>query len=201
MSVQSVIKLGASKAELNPSPIHPNWVLEGNPIARNQLLSVSADGNARSYIWDCTAGRFNWFYEADETVYVIEGGVILKDQAGSARRLSAGDTIFFPAGARAEWYVENYIRKFALIPRRCRGPWCWRGAAIGCSSGFWVPAAAVRMMRRWGCSKAAEKLSVRVAVIHHGQRRAHEDLQIQPQRPILEVVEVVLDTQMHLLDR
>jgi uncharacterized protein len=115
MSVQSVIKLGASKADLNPSPIHPNWVLEGNPIARNQLLSVSADGNARSYIWDCTAGRFNWFYEADETVYVIEGGVILKDQTGSVRRLSAGDTIFFPAGARAEWYVENYIRKFALI--------------------------------------------------------------------------------------
>jgi hypothetical protein len=46
---------------------------------------------------------------------VIEGGVILKDQAGAARRLSAGDTIFFPAGACAEWHVENYIRKFALI--------------------------------------------------------------------------------------
>lgn len=115
MPVQSVIKLGASTADLHPSPIHPNWVLEGNPIARNQLLSVSADGNARSYIWDCTAGRFNWFYEADETVYVIEGGVVLKDQAGAARRLSAGDTIFFPAGAHAEWHVEHYIRKFALI--------------------------------------------------------------------------------------
>ncbi len=97
-----------------PSPIRPNWVLEGKPVARNQLLSVSADGNARSYIWDCTAGRFNWFYEADETVYVIEGGVVLKDPAG-VRRLSAGDTIFFPAGAHAEWNVENYIRKFALI--------------------------------------------------------------------------------------
>jgi hypothetical protein len=29
--------------------------------------------------------------------------------------LTAGDTIFFPAGARAEWHVEDYIRKFALI--------------------------------------------------------------------------------------
>jgi hypothetical protein len=99
---------------LLPSPIFPNWVLEGNPVARNQLLSVSADGNARSYIWDCTAGRFNWFYDSDETVYVIEGGVVLKDRSG-ARRLSAGDTVFFPAGAHAEWHVENYIRKFALI--------------------------------------------------------------------------------------
>jgi uncharacterized cupin superfamily protein len=115
MSVESIIGLGASRADLLPSPIRANWVLEGNPMARNQLLSVSADGNARSYIWDCTAGRFNWFYEADETIYVIEGGVVLKDRNGTPRRLCAGDTIFFPAGAHAEWHVENYIRKFALI--------------------------------------------------------------------------------------
>jgi hypothetical protein len=49
---------------------------------------------------------------------VIEGGVVVKDLAGVARRLSAGDTIFFPAGARAEWYVEDYIRKIAF----CRIP-------------------------------------------------------------------------------
>ena len=115
MSVESIIGLGAATADLMLSPIRPSWVLDGNPVARNQLLSVSADGNARSYIWDCTAGRFNWFYEADETVYVIEGGVVLTDGTSTARRLCAGDTIFFPAGAHAEWHVENYIRKFALI--------------------------------------------------------------------------------------
>src|ERR1700691_1771592 len=137
-SVESVIGIGlaVSRADLMPSPIRPNWVLEGNPVARNQLLSVSADGNARSYIWDCTAGRLNCFYEADETVYVIEGGVVLKDQAGIARRLCAGDTIFFPAGAHAEWHVENYIRKFALIRTPpCRSLWCSQGTAIGSSNG------------------------------------------------------------------
>ena len=56
------------------------------PRIREAAEFVSADGNARSCIWDCTAGRLNWFYEADETVYVIEGGVILKDRAGAARR-------------------------------------------------------------------------------------------------------------------
>ena len=49
---------------------------------------------------------------------MIAGGVVLKDHAGVARRLSAGDTIFFPAGARAEWHVEDYIRKIAF----CRAP-------------------------------------------------------------------------------
>lgn len=118
MTVENVIKYGIGQVTLGAAGINPNWVLEGNPIARNKLLSQSADGTATSYFWDCTAGRFNWFYDVDETIYVIEGGVVIKDVAGVARRLSAGDTIFFPAGTRAEWHVETYIRKVAF----CRVP-------------------------------------------------------------------------------
>jgi uncharacterized cupin superfamily protein len=118
MTVESAIKFGIGQVTLGAAGINPNWILEGNPIARNKLLSQSADGTASSYIWDCTAGRFNWFYDVDETIYVIEGGVVVKDVAGVARRLSAGDTIFFPAGTRAEWHVEDYIRKVAF----CRVP-------------------------------------------------------------------------------
>ena len=118
MSMESVIKLAVGQLALNPSPIHPEWVIEGNPIARNKVLSSSGDGTASTLIWDCTAGRFNWFYDVDETIYVIEGGVVIRDAGGAARRLSAGDTIFFPAGVRAEWHVEDYIRKIAF----CRVP-------------------------------------------------------------------------------
>ena len=114
MSAANLMHSGSSELKLSLSPIRSNWVLEGNPVARNQLLSVSADGAARSYIWDCTAGRFNWFYEAEESIYVIEGGVVIKE-AGRVRRLGAGDTIVFAPGARVEWHVEHYIRKFALI--------------------------------------------------------------------------------------
>ena len=119
--MESVVKLAVGQVALNPSPICPEWVIEGNPIARNKVLSSSADGTASTLIWDCTAGRFNWFYDVDETVYVIEGGVVVRDLGGAARRLSAGDTIFFPAGARAEWHVEDYIRKIAF----CRVPLPW----------------------------------------------------------------------------
>jgi uncharacterized protein len=118
MTVASIVGLQVGQIALNPSPIYPNWVLEGNPVARNKVLSSSADGSASTIIWDCTAGRFNWIYDVDETIYVIEGGVVVKDVAGATRRLNAGDTIFFPAGARAEWHVESYIRKIAF----CRAP-------------------------------------------------------------------------------
>jgi uncharacterized cupin superfamily protein len=118
MTFESIIQLGVGQVHLNPAPIRPDWVLEGNPITRNQVLSSSADGTASTLIWDCTAGRFNWFYDIDETIYVIQGGVVVKDFGGLPRRLQAGDTIFFPAGARAEWHVEHYIRKIAF----CRAP-------------------------------------------------------------------------------
>ena len=62
MKVENDIKFVIGEVNLNPSPIYPAWILEGNPVARNVLLSSSADGDASSYIWDCTAGRFNWFY-------------------------------------------------------------------------------------------------------------------------------------------
>jgi uncharacterized cupin superfamily protein len=118
MSLESVNKCGSGNVSMGPAAINPNWILEGNPVARNKLLFKSSDGGATSYLWDCTAGRFNWYYDVDETIYVIEGGVVVKDVAGAARRLSAGDTFFFPAGSRAEWHVEDYIRKIAF----CRLP-------------------------------------------------------------------------------
>jgi uncharacterized cupin superfamily protein len=118
MTVESVIKLEVGQVSLNPSPIYRDWILEGDPVARNTVLSSSADGTSSTLIWDCTAGRFNWFYDIDETIYVIEGSVVIKDPSGTSCRLSVGDTIFFPAGARAEWHVEKYIRKIAF----CRTP-------------------------------------------------------------------------------
>jgi uncharacterized cupin superfamily protein len=92
------IQFASSKAALNPAPINPAWILQGEPKARNRLLSGSADGTACSLVWDCTAGRFNWFYDIDETVYVVEGSVVIRDHKGTVRRLETGDSAFFPAG-------------------------------------------------------------------------------------------------------
>ena len=115
MATQSAIEHETGIGHLTSSPIRPAWVLEGDPVARNKRVSVSADGTASSFIWDCTAGRFNWFYDEDETIYVIEGSVVVREIGGAARRMNAGDTALFHAGSRTEWHVEKYIRKFAII--------------------------------------------------------------------------------------
>ena len=115
MSIETVSKLGMGSAELDNSPIRSEWILDGKPIARSKLISASDDCTTSSYIWECTAGRFNWHYDAEETIYVLEGSVVIKDQVGMTHRLSAGDTIFLPCGAVVEWHIDEYVRKVAFI--------------------------------------------------------------------------------------
>lgn len=112
------IEFGSGKIALRPSPINPVWILQGEPQASNRVLSRSADGAACTLVWECSAGRFNWFYDIDETIYVLEGAVTLRDHKGGVCRLEAGDTAFFPAGSHAEWNVEERVRKIAF----CRSP-------------------------------------------------------------------------------
>jgi uncharacterized cupin superfamily protein len=118
MAVETTITSGTETPHFVAAPIQASWILAGEPVARVALLSSSADGTASTYYWDCTAGRFNWFYSFDETLHILEGSVTLKSPSGSSRLVVAGDTIFFPAGAQAEWTVDKYIRKLAF----CRTP-------------------------------------------------------------------------------
>ena len=118
MTIEASIKAASEPNTLVPSPIRAEWIIEGNPIARLELLSSSAYGSASTYYWDCTAGRFNWYYAFDETLHILEGSVTLKEPSGRSRRVVAGDVVFFPAGCSAEWTVDKYIRKLAF----CRTP-------------------------------------------------------------------------------
>jgi uncharacterized cupin superfamily protein len=115
MGIERAIEFGLAEESLNAAPIYPHWILEGNPVARNRCLSTSADKATTTWMWDCTAGRFNWHYDLDETIYVVDGTVMVREHGGATCLLKAGDTAFFPAGSNAEWTVENYVRKVAFL--------------------------------------------------------------------------------------
>lgn len=93
------------------------WILEGDPVARNLRLAGSRDQQATAFMWDFTAGRFNWFYAEDEIAHVLEGSVIVEDACGVRKALQAGDTFLFPAGSRYQWTVPGYVRKIAFLHR------------------------------------------------------------------------------------
>jgi uncharacterized cupin superfamily protein len=99
---------------MQPCPIETSWILEGSPVARISVLFRAHDGTATTVVWDCTPGRFNWFYSMDETVYLLEGSLTLKDGNGS-RLVKAGESVFFPKGSSAEWTVHSPVKKVAFL--------------------------------------------------------------------------------------
>jgi uncharacterized protein len=110
-----LIESGHCNVNLKPSPIEPSWIIEGNPEARSYRLSASADGAATTLIWSCTEGKFNWYYDADETIMILEGSMVLESDGMPPTRYGVGDVILFRSGAHAKWHVENYVKKVAFL--------------------------------------------------------------------------------------
>jgi uncharacterized protein len=108
------IETSKTDLELKDSPIEPSWVIEGNPVAQNALLSKSADRMAWTYVWQCTGGTFNWYYDCDETAYLLEGSIVLESEKMGPKRYGPGDVVFFKRGAHARWHVEGHVRKLAF---------------------------------------------------------------------------------------
>jgi uncharacterized protein len=111
---RALIETANLAVSLTPRPIEPSWIIEGNPVAQWCVLSKSADGLASTMVWECTEGKFNWYYDFDETIVIVEGSIVLESDAMKPTRYTAGDVIFFKNGAHARWHVEGHVRKVAF---------------------------------------------------------------------------------------
>ena len=114
---------------LDPSPIEPSWIIEGNPVAQCSVLSNSADGLASTMVWQCSEGKFNWYYDFDETILILEGSIVLESDTMPPTRYGPGDTIFFRDGAHARWHVEGRVRKLAFC-RKTQPVWLGFGLRV-----------------------------------------------------------------------
>ena len=110
----ALIETGNLAVTLTPRPIEPSWIIEGKPDARSFVLSNSADGMASTIVWECSEGKFNWYYDFDETILILEGGIVLENDAMHPTRYGPGDVIFFKDGAHARWHVEGHVKKLAF---------------------------------------------------------------------------------------
>ena len=104
-------------AQMKSAPIRPEWIISGDPQARNQVLFVSEDRSALTLFWECTAGVFRWIYDEEETIYVIDGGMTLAYPNGETRTVGKGDVVYFAPGDTAIWTVDSHVRKVAVFRR------------------------------------------------------------------------------------
>jgi len=99
------------RTDLTEKAINPAHVLSGEPEARALVLS-RADDSVVSGLWECTAGRFAWYYGSDEVIHVVEGEAHLTDDLGRTFTLRPGDVAHFRPGTRLTWEVPVYVKKF-----------------------------------------------------------------------------------------
>ena len=119
---RGLIEIGNLNGELEPRPIEPSWSIEGRPEASGCTLSQSADGTATTVVWHCTEGKFNWHYDIDETILILEGSIVLENEQLRPTRYGPGDVIFFKDGAHARWHVEGHVKKLAFC-RKTQPVW------------------------------------------------------------------------------
>jgi hypothetical protein len=114
---RALIEVANTALNLKPGRIEPSWIIEGNPATQQTVLSKSADRQAWTMIWQCSEGKFNWYYDYDETVLILEGSAIIEDETMPPTRFGPGDVIYFRSGAHAKWHVEDHVRKLAFFRR------------------------------------------------------------------------------------
>lgn len=128
-STRPLVALRLADVELRDDPIRPEWILDGEPRARSTVWVTSTDTTTSSFVWDCTAGRFRWHFTEDETLHVIEGSVTVRVDGQEPVTLGAGDAALFRAGTWAEWRVDDYVRKHAVLRLPAPRPAVWLSLA------------------------------------------------------------------------
>ncbi len=123
----NLIETASTASNLAPSPIEPSWIIDGNPVAQSALLSKSADGLSWTVVWQCSEGKFNWHYDIDESLVILEGSIVLESDTMPPTRYGPGDTILFRNGAHARWHVERSVRKLAFCRKT---PPVWVGFGL-----------------------------------------------------------------------
>lgn len=61
-------------------------------------------------IWTCDPSRFDWFYDDQETCYIIEGEVTVISDSEKVC-FGPGDIVTFPKGLACIWDVKKSVRK------------------------------------------------------------------------------------------
>ena len=115
MTLSAIEAVSLDHVLLEDDPINRDWIIFGTPVARSAQWSASKDGTTTTHVWDCTKGRFRWYFHADEIVHIIEGSVTVQADGIAERTLSVGDAALFRAGSWSEWEVEEYVRKHAIL--------------------------------------------------------------------------------------
>lgn len=109
------IKTSKTPASLPAMPLNPDWIREGNPVAKGTIAMQTADQKVSSGFWECSPGKFDWNFTWDEFARLTEGEVTITEDGGETYTLGPGDLVQFPLGLKTHWHVKKTVKKSFVI--------------------------------------------------------------------------------------
>ena len=62
-------------------------------------------------IWEKEVSKFDWYYDEQETCYLLKGKVTVTAKDGKAVNFGAGDFVVFPKGLSCVWDIKEPVKK------------------------------------------------------------------------------------------
>ena len=99
------------------TPTPPDLLISGTPQQHLSLSFEDGSGQFTVGFWDTTRYHRRAIpFPHYELMHFLEGGVSVTDAAGHPQEFAAGDTLFVPKGAVADFKIESdYLRKIFVI--------------------------------------------------------------------------------------
>ena len=61
--------------------------------------------------WSCEPSFFDWYYDEQESCYLYEGRVIIRDGEENSIEIKKGDFVVFPKGFSCKWEILEKVEK------------------------------------------------------------------------------------------
>jgi uncharacterized cupin superfamily protein len=115
MSIEQIVDFAVA----TPDPVRyspaPGKVLSGEPTQAvfNHYSSPCSQFSAG--VWEGEAGQWTVSYSEHEYCEIVQGVSVIRDEAGNARTVRAGDRFVIPAGFKGTWEVLEPCRKVYVV--------------------------------------------------------------------------------------
>jgi uncharacterized cupin superfamily protein len=112
-TMKAISKTTIHASTWEPYPMPKEILVKGDPAARVHWLRASGHGEPPYYtgLWTAEPSVFDYTFEMNETLHVLEGYVVVTQKDGPTLDLRPGDVATFPKGAVTRWDVREPFKK------------------------------------------------------------------------------------------
>lgn len=109
--MKKVIAFATSSAASSTYRPAPERILAGDPAQTATLHFTSEDGRFSAGTWGAERGTWRVVFTESEFCHLLEGVIVVIDEAGERTTFRAGDAFVSPAGFTGTWEIVEPARK------------------------------------------------------------------------------------------